>query len=257
MQPPSPAQHTPGSPKGRKPTLGPGWYYALTCALALSACGPAVRDVPAPPSTGGAIGWSPEEAKRIIEERDSHAAKAEALSDQLVAVRKMLAQLESEEKRINAELKEERLAAARVKLYWWLSVCAILAGACVLASFVFPAVSTWATRGAIGFAALAALLGTVALLLSWWLWIGAGLIVAGLVWGLAAHAKKTTNALLQTMQGVDQLKPLVGPVYKGVFKDAQSTQTKAFLDRIRDSFASARPTPTGQKSDQPQSPTNT
>lgn len=206
---------------------------AMAGLLFLCGCTPRVEDIPAPPATGSGTYWSPEEARKIIAERDSHAAKAETLEAQLQEVRRQIGVLESEETRIAKELRVEREAAVRVQIYWWLGLCGVLAAACVVAGFVFPGSSLWLWRGAVGLTVLAAVLGVVAALLSWWVWIGAGAIIIAVGGALVAHARANGNALVETVQGVQNLKPVVGKVYKAVLSQAQSPATDRLVNRIR------------------------
>ena len=189
-----------------------------------------------PEGTGpatSAIYWSKEEAEKIIAERDSHAAKADGLEQQLVAVKKAMAQLKQEEDRITSELKIERLAAARVKLYWWISICTILAGACIVCGFVFTGASKWLWRGALGLSVLAGVLGIVAMVLSWWVWFLCGLATVIVIHILVDQTRAHGNALNQTVQGVSQLKPIVGVKYKNILRQAQSLRTDGLIDNIR------------------------
>lgn len=206
---------------------------AMAGLLFLCGCSERAETPPVPPTTAGAVVWSPEDARRLVAERDSHAAKAATLEVQLQEVRRSKSLLEVEETRIAAELRSEREAAVRVQIYWWLGFCGLLAGACVVAGFVFPGASRWLWRGAVGLTCLAAVLGVIAALLSWWIWVGAGLIVLAVLAGLAAHARATGNALVETVQGVQNLKPVVGNVYKSVMRQAQSVSTDRIVNRVR------------------------
>lgn len=160
--------------------------------------------------------------------------EAPAVMDAETRLRKAQEDLRSAKAEVKAAtdaLADERTNAAQAKVYWFAGLLGVLALVGVAISICVPSVAKWAARLSIAAAATAAVAIFFAWLLPWIWWIGAALVLFGII-GAIIYWRLDSKSRDQVVEAFDGIKDKV-PGYREHFRQVIDTDADRAIDSAR------------------------